>query len=316
MMKDNLKQAILLLSEGKLVSFPTETVYGLGADATQPDAVEKIYLLKNRPRFNPLIIHVSDFCRARRYGVFNEHATTLAQHYWPGPLTLVVPLAKQSSIAKNVTAGLTTIAIRCPNHPVAKKLLSQYIHPIAAPSANVSGYISPTNKQHVVDEFSDQVFVLPGDSSDVGIESTIVDCTTEGEVSILRPGFVTKEDLVSTLGIKVKTRGEDSDVNAPGQLKQHYSPITKLYLNVEKVINNGVCLNFGKTHLSGAFNLNLSPNTDLREAAANLFHYLRKADNLAQANNIKCICVAPIPNEGIGVAINDRLSRAASQDAL
>lgn len=309
----DLNKALDLLKKGEVVAFPTETVYGLGADATQFNAVEKIFALKNRPSFNPLIIHVASLEIAQCYGVFNEVAKKLACLYWPGPLTLVVPLLPDSKIASNVTAGLDTIAIRCPNHGVAQELMRHYNLPIAAPSANISGYVSPTKQQHVVDAFGVSVFSLAGDQSDVGLESTIIDCSSD-DLVILRPGFITREQIEEQTGFCVKEKTTFGAINAPGQLKQHYSPSTKLRMNALCAEANEVCLNFGETTLEGVFNFNLSASGCLKEAAANLFDYLRLADQIAQANNIRSMAVAPIPKKGVGVAINDRLSRAAAQN--
>jgi L-threonylcarbamoyladenylate synthase len=311
-MQQDIEKALNLLSAGEVVAFPTETVYGLGADATQSDAVKKIYTLKNRPSFNPLIIHVFNLEQAQKYGVFSELALKLAKEFWPGPLTLVVPLLPNTPIVQYVTAGLNTIAIRCPNHPVALALLEQYQNPLAAPSANISGYVSPTKASHVVDEFGEKVFVLPGGKSNVGLESTIVDCASE-ELSVLRPGFVTRDQIEAITGVAVFEKTTFDVVTAPGQLKHHYAPKTNVKINATEASGQDVCLNFGQSCLLGGAELNLSVSGSLEEAAANLFDYLRQADQISQARGYAQIVVAPIPNEGLGVAINERLQRAATE---
>lgn len=297
------------LAAGEVVAFPTETVYGLGADCTNDMAVKKIFTLKGRPAFNPLIIHVTDLSAACKYGVFNSRAITLAKKFWPGPLTLVVPLQKDVKVSSFVTAGLQTVAIRSPNHPVAQDLLKNYPNPIAAPSANISGYVSPTKYNHVHDEFGDNVFILPGDPSCIGLESTIVDCS-EDEISILRPGFITKENIERSLNVFVKEKTCVDAIKAPGQLKHHYSPNLPVRLNVKHVLPGEALLNFNQTSLTANVMLNLSPTGHLDEAASNLFDYLRYLD---KHTGVEGIAIAPIPNEGIGIAINERLGRAAAR---
>ncbi|MCP5322852.1 MAG: threonylcarbamoyl-AMP synthase [Candidatus Paracaedibacteraceae bacterium] len=304
-----IQTALLKLSSGEAMAFPTETVYGLGADCTNDSAVQKIFTLKGRPAFNPLIIHVSDIHMAFKYGEFNDTARTLANKFWPGPLTIVVPLNKNAKISSYVTAGLDTIAIRCPNHPVALDLLQQYNVPIAAPSANISGYVSPTKYEHVHDEFGDKVFIVPGDQSCIGLESTIVDCSVT-DVAILRPGFITKENIETILNMPLTEKTSSEVIKAPGQFKLHYSPKLPVRLNVTNVHPNEALLNFGQNALTADISLNLSPQGNLDEAATNLFDYLRKLD---KHPNITGIAVSPIPCEKIGVAINERLDRAASK---
>lgn len=307
---NKIETALLKLSEGEAVAFPTETVYGLGADCTNDSAVQKIFTLKGRPAFNPLIIHVPNLDMAFKYGKFNNTAQTLANKFWPGPLTLVVPLNKDAKISSFVTSGLETIAIRCPNHPVALDLLQQYNVPIAAPSANISGYVSPTKYEHVYDEFGDKVFIVPGDQSCIGLESTIIDCSVP-EIAILRPGFVTKENIETILNISVAEKTSSEVIKAPGQLKLHYSPKLPVRLNVTNVYPNEALLNFGQNALTADISLNLSPAGNLDEAAANLFDYLRKLD---KHPGITGIAISPIPYEKVGIAINERLHRAASKD--
>ncbi len=301
--------AITKLLNGQPVAFPTETVYGLGADCTNDQAVEKIFSLKGRPSFNPLIIHVLNLDTALKYGEFNRSALRLAQSFWPGPLTLVVPLRPGTNISQRVTAGLETIAIRIPDHPIALKLLKHYPNPIAAPSANKSGYVSPTKYEHVRNEFHDDVFIIPGDQSCIGLESTIVDCSDE-DVTILRPGFVTKTDLEKFLDMSVSEKSSTEAIKAPGQLKHHYSPSLPVRLNATSVFPNEALLTFGSNELTSDIVLNLSLSGNLDEAATNLFDFLRTLDKTNL--HITQIAVTPIPNIGVGLAINERLQRAAA----
>lgn len=307
---NNVSQAAQIINNGGVVAFPTETVYGLGADATNDLAVQQIYTLKGRPSFNPLIIHVANLDTALQYGIFNQSAMTLAHRFWPGPLTLVVPLRQQGIISKHVTAGLNTIAIRCPSHPVTLELLRLCHHPVAAPSANRSGYVSPTKYEHVKDEFGDGVFILPGDQSSVGLESTIIDCCAD-TICMLRPGTITQHDIEACLGVTVSEKTTVEVINAPGQLKSHYAPKHPMRLNVHEVQMSEALLCFGECKLHANHMLNLSPDGNLDEAAANLFDYMRALDKVA---SVKGIAVTPIPNIGIGVAINERLARAAARD--
>jgi L-threonylcarbamoyladenylate synthase len=306
---NDINTAIKKLLSGDVIAFPTETVYGLGADCTNDRAVEKIFALKGRPSFNPLIIHVSNLDHALKYGEFNASALRLAQTFWPGPLTLVVPLRSNNSISPRVTAGLNTIAIRVPEHPIALTLLDQYPNPIAAPSANKSGYISPTKYEHVFDEFQNEVFIIPGDQSCIGLESTIVDCSKES-VTILRPGSITKNDIENFLGVYVAEKSSTEVINAPGQLKHHYSPLLPVRLNATTISQNEALLTFGNAMLTAQAMLNLSPSGNLDEAAANLFDFLRALDKTNDF--ISQIAVSPIPNTGVGMAINERLNRAAA----
>lgn len=308
-MSNDIRLAIEKMRMGEVVAFPTETVYGLGADCTNTEAVRKIFLLKGRPSFNPLIIHVSNIDNALKYGEFNRSALRLAQAFWPGPLTLVVPLRKGHAISPLVTAGLETIAIRVPNHPLALELLDQYSNPVAAPSANKSGYVSPTKHEHVYDEFGSDIFIVKSDQSCIGLESTIVDCS-EDVVSILRPGFITRADLESFLEEPVKEGSAIVAIKAPGQLKHHYSPKLPVRLNVTSLYQDEALLTFGDCKLSASITLNLSTSGNLEEAAINLFDYLRRLDK--QSDSISGIAVTPIPNIDVGVAINERLSRAAA----
>jgi L-threonylcarbamoyladenylate synthase len=301
--------AITKLLNGEPVAFPTETVYGLGADCTNNQAVEKIFSLKGRPSFNPLIIHVANLNSALKYGEFNQSALRLARTFWPGPLTLVVPLRLGTNVSQRVTAGLQTIAIRVPNHPVALELLRHYPNPIAAPSANKSGYISPTKYEHVRNEFHEDVFIIPGDQSCIGLESTIVDCS-EDDIAILRPGFITKADIEALLEISVSEKSSTEAIKAPGQLKHHYSPSLPVRLNATSVFSDEALLTFGQSELTADVMLNLSPSGNLDEAAANLFDFLRTMDK--PNSKVTQIAVVPISNIGVGIAINERLQRAAT----
>ncbi len=305
-----LEQAAQRLRTSKLVSFPTETVYGLGANALNSLAVAKIFETKGRPQFNPLIVHVASLEAAQKIGKFDENALLLAEKFWPGPLTLVVQQQKDSGISDLVTAGLDTIAIRMPDHPVAQMLLKETQLPLAAPSANVSGHISPTTAQHVAEDFSDKdVLVIDGGATGVGIESTVVSCIGS-QVHILRPGSVTKEDLESVLDQSLSYDcDEEEKPVSPGQLLSHYAPNAQVRLNATDVKAGEALLAFGDNIPRGADNvINLSASGDLREAAARLFSALRELD----AGEEEKIAVMPIPDEGLGVAINDRLKRAAA----
>ncbi|MFY9589266.1 L-threonylcarbamoyladenylate synthase [Rickettsia endosymbiont of Halotydeus destructor] len=309
-----INKAAKFIREGRVVAFPTETVYGLGADATNEEACLKIFRLKNRPAINPLIVHVASLEQAKTIGEFNEIAELLATKLWPGPLSLVVPLKDIANIAAAVTAGLKTVALRMPAHPLALELIEKSGKPIAAPSANPSNYISPTNEQHVQEHFLDnpEVFILSPESyqSKYGLESTIIDTTLE-QPTILREGFITAETLERILGIKVFTVDSAAKVKAPGMLAKHYSPKVPVRLNATNLEDGEIALNFGSSNLQGEFALNLSISGDLAEAAANLYTHLRTLDNYAINHNITKIAIVPIPSISIGIAINDRLKRAA-----
>lgn len=309
-----INKAVTFIKSGKVVVFPTETVYGIGADATNNEACLKIFQFKNRPAINPLIVHVSSIEQAKEIGEFNELSEKIAEKFWSGPLSIVVPLKENANIAPSVTAGLKTVAIRMPSHPLALELIKQSNVPIAAPSANPSNYISPTNAEHVIKHFSGnvEIFILAPEiyQSEYGLESTIIDTTT-ATPTILREGFITAEILRKTLGIKILKTSESSHIKAPGMLAKHYSPKVSIRLNAINLNDNEIGLNFGDSNLAGIYSLNLSIKSDLIEAAANLYAYLRTLDDYAAAHNITCIAVAPIPEVNIGVAINDRLKRAA-----
>jgi L-threonylcarbamoyladenylate synthase len=303
-----------VLRAGGLVAFPTETVYGLGADATSESAVAAIYAAKERPSFNPLIAHVADFEAAQALAAFDSDARTLAQAFWPGPLTLVLPVLPGCPVSLLARAGLDSVALRVPAHPVAAAILRAAQRPIAAPSANRSGRVSPTTADHVAGDLDGRVdLIVDGGSCEVGVESTIVSCLSDG-VRILRPGGVAREDIERALGRGVEvlqhTAGPGPALLAPGMLASHYAPRAGVRLDARSANPGEAVLDFGG-QLAGAgarARLDLSPSHDLAEAAANLFAYLRKLD----ATGVDAIAVAPIPGTGLGAAINDRLQRAAA----
>lgn len=309
----DLARAAGLLRAGRLVAFPTETVYGLGADATDPVAVASIYAAKGRPGFNPLIAHVAGLEAARREGCFGSAAQRLAEAFWPGPLTLVVPVEASGSVCELARAGLASIALRVPSHPVALALLQAAARPVAAPSANRSGHVSPTTAQHVLDDLAGRLdAVVDGGDTPVGVESTVVACLEE-QVHLLRPGSITVEDLERVLGAPLSRTGVgDADAPlSPGRLAAHYAPNAFVRLNAERVLPGEALLAFGPLALPGAetaaAQVNLSPAGDLTQAAAMLYRALRLLD----ATGARMIAVAPIPEAGLGAAINDRLRRAA-----
>jgi len=294
---------------GELVAFPTETVYGLGADATQGRAVAAIFEAKGRPRFNPLIVHVADLAAARQLGVFGGQADRLAAAFWPGPLTLVVRQAEASPIAELATAGLDTIALRVPRHPAALALLAACGRPIAAPSANRSGHVSPTLAAHVAADLGTRVaMILDGGACAVGLESTVVDVTGPAPV-LLRLGGISARELAAVVGVEPILAGAGGDRPiAPGQLLNHYAPSVPVRLNARSAELGEALLAFGPdAPVAAGPSLNLSYTGDLRQAAANLFAALRQLD----AAGVTGIAVMPIPETGLGAAINDRLTRAA-----
>ncbi len=301
---DGFARAARILGAQGLVAFPTETVYGLGGDARSDLAVARIFEAKGRPRFNPLIVHVPDLAAAEEYAVFDAQALAVAAAFWPGPLTLVLPVRTDAGLSPLVTADLATVAIRIPAHPVAQALLRAFGGPLAAPSANPSGRVSPTRAGHVLDGLSGRIAaVLDGGACAVGIESTILGLV--GAPALLRPGGIPVEALEAMLG-PLPIGGNAEKPNAPGQLASHYAPGAALRLNAVAPTAGEVYLGFGP----GAADLNLSAMGDLVEAAANLFHLLRKADILAGPQGK--IAIAPIRDTGLGRAINDRLRRAAA----
>ncbi len=290
-----------LLRAGEIVAFPTETVYGLGADATRSDAVLKIYETKGRPRFNPLIVHVADIAMARQLVEFSPLAERLAA-FWPGPLTLVLPKRAGAGLSDLVTAGLDTVGIRIPSHTVALDLIRATALPLAAPSANPSGKLSPTTAEQVRRAFDGRVPVLDGGPSQSGVESTIL--AVEGDtVTQLRAGALPREEIEAALGRPITIASQHTAITAPGMLASHYAPNAALRLDAAAPTPGEAYLGFGP----GAATLNLSPSGDLREAARNLFAMLHELDAVSER-----IAVAPVPRHGLGEAINDRLRRAAA----
>lgn len=307
-------EAAAALQAGKLVAFPTETVYGLGADATNGRAVAQIFAAKGRPQFNPLIVHVLNLAAAERIAIFSSKARALAESLWPGPLTLVLKRRAGSGISDLVTAGLDTVAVRVPSHPVAQALLTACRLPLAGPSANRSGHVSTTTAAHVAADLGDKpALILDGGPTVHGLESTIVDATGE-TIVLLRPGAATREALERALGEPVASVGPSeatNDVNpsSPGQLTSHYAPRARVRLNADNLRPDEVLLAFGPSlPCPESRVVNISPTGDLVEAATNLFAALRQLD----AMGVETIAVMPIPNTGLGEAINDRLNRAAA----
>ena len=307
--------AARVLAEGGLVAFPTETVYGLGADAANPAAVAGIYRAKGRPAFNPLIAHVGDLTAARRIARFDAAAAALAEAFWPGPLTLVLPKADHCAVADLATAGLDTVAVRIPAHPVAREILRVFGGPVVAPSANISGHVSPTTAAHVQSDLAGRIdLIVDGGPVAVGVESTIIGCFDEP--MLLRPGGLPRAEIERVLGRALRqapTEAESGSAQplAPGMLASHYAPRAHVRLNAQRLEPGEALLGFGLGAISGidaaSMVMNLSERGDLDEAAANLFGHLRALDS----KGVRTIAVMPIPNEGLGEAINDRLRRAA-----
>ncbi len=296
------------LAKGGLVAFPTETVYGLGADASSGKAVARIFEAKGRPQFNPLIVHLADASLAAAHATLPHIAVTLAAEFWPGPLTLVLP-CRPSQIDPLVTAGGDTIALRVPGHPVAQALLRRVDRPIAAPSANRSGGVSPTTADHVRASLGDRVdLILDGGPCPGGLESTIVDLTGDAPV-MLRPGLIDLAALAAVVGDDILDPPSDGAVRAPGMLVSHYAPLAQVRINAKVARPGEAFLAYGPGYPeTGSMLRNLSPGGDLVEAAANLFAMLHDLDRMEIAG----IAVAPIPEVGLGVPINDRLRRAAA----
>jgi L-threonylcarbamoyladenylate synthase len=295
-----------VLSEGGLVAIPTETVYGLAADAANPEAVARIYEAKGRPRFNPLIAHVASLKMAEAEAEFSDLARLCAEKFWPGPLTMVLPARPGGQVSDLARAGLDTVAVRWPAHLAARSLIAAFGRPLVAPSANRSGHVSPTRAEHVIADLGDRIdLILDGGPCDVGMESTILGFEGEAPV-LLRPGGVPTAALADALGRPVRAHNADAAINAPGQLKSHYAPNARLRLNADAPEAGEGYLGFGPGSVAG---LNLSPSGDLVEAASKLFAMLRALDA-----RFERIAVAPIPGTGLGEAINDRLQRAAYRE--
>lgn len=294
-----------ILSKGNCIGLPTETVYGLAADATNGLGVARIFEMKGRPKFNPLICHVSNVEMAKEYGEVEGIALKLAEAFWPGPLTMVVPVKDDASLHPLVTANLGTVGLRQPKG-IASEIIDHYGKPLAAPSANRSGKISPTTAQHVTNEFPDLTVVDNG-ACTVGLESTIVKID-DGSLTLLRPGAITSEMIAEVTGALPEAYSSGK-IEAPGMMKSHYAPNAKVHLNITSFSSTSAILGFGdvENHNNQPI-YNLSKNEDLREAAANLYAGLKTLDE----SGAQLIEVSPIPNEGLGVAINDRLNRAAA----
>ncbi|MGQ8633211.1 L-threonylcarbamoyladenylate synthase [Agrobacterium sp. DKPNP3] len=308
-----LQASVAELSAGRPIALPTETVYGLAADATNPAAITSIYETKGRPQFNPLICHMADLAMAERYAVLDPVSRTLAEAFWPGPLTLVLPLRPGSGIHSLATAGLDTVGIRVPQG-FAGDLIRHFDRPLAAPSANSSGKISPTSAAHVEADLGQKInLILDGGAASVGVESTIVKVEADGRVRLLRPGGIVTAEIERVAGLRLERPEKASAaIEAPGMLASHYAPGATVRLNATSVLPGEALIRFGGIAISGEERahavLDLSPAGDLAEAAANLFDYLKAAD----ASGADTIAITTIPTHGLGEAINDRLSRAAA----
>ena len=311
--QDSLKKAVLFLKNAKLVAIKTETVYGLACESSSSIAIKKVYNLKKRPLFNPLIIHVNSIELAEKISVINDDSRKIMEEFWPGPLTLILTRKKNNLVHELAVSGLETIAIRIPSSEFVLKLISKLNKPVAAPSANESGYISSTDAAHVVDSFGEKVdLIIDSGRTEYGVESTILDMTTN-PYEIKRLGVIDYKTITQKLGKKVKNLNFKEKKllrpNSPGQMLKHYAPKTPLRLNIDKPNLDDAFLDFGnKNTISHQPTLNLSKTSDLKEAAFNLFYFLRKLDKYSK----KRIVVAPIPDQGIGKTINERLKRAAS----
>jgi L-threonylcarbamoyladenylate synthase len=309
---DDIALAAALLKAGDLVGMPTETVYGLAADATQGEAVAAIYAAKGRPSFNPLISHVASLEQALEHGVFNADALRLAEAFWPGPLTLVVPFRPTSAVSDLARAGLDTIALRVPSHPVARALIAGAGVPVAAPSANLSGRVSPTTAADVIGDLGVRVaVVIDAGACEVGLESTIISCIGDKVVQ-LRPGGLARESVTRVLGREMDLAIPDATLRSPGLLESHYAPFATLRMNATVFRDNDAILAFGTIKLpefpANRPIENLSPTSNLLQAAARLFSALRELD----AHHPATIAAVPIPAGGLGEAINDRLLRASA----
>lgn len=307
---NDISGAARIIKNGGLVAMPTETVYGLAADATNETAVARIFEAKGRPQFNPLIIHVSGLDMARTYVETPPLAQKLMAEFWPGPLTLVLPRKQDSNLSLLVSAGLDTVGVRMPRHELAQALISAVDRPLAAPSANRSGTISPTRAEHVKESLGERIdMILDGGPCPIGVESSIVKIDGDA-ATLLRPGGVARDEIERALGQTLSSA--HGKIEAPGMMTSHYAPSAMMRLNASDPAPGEVYIGFGKVTGHGATALNLSETSDLTEAAANLFAYLRKADHFTKTHGLKTIAVAPIPMQGLGEAINDRLARAAA----
>ncbi len=310
--KKSLVVASSILENGGLVAFPTETVYGLGADAFNVKAVAKVFKVKGRPSSNPLIVHVKDLEMASELARFDDTSRHLAKIFWPGPLTLILPIKKSSEIPDIVTANSGYIALRTPSNPIIQNLIELFGKPIVGPSANLSGKISSTSPNHVLSYFDGKIdAIIDGEDCPIGLESTILMCDLT-KIQILRLGFVTEKEISEKLSdLKIESSLQGKSVPSPGSKFRHYSPETPIAINCLEKGQDEILIGFGE---NADAEFNLSEKGDLVEAAKNLYHILREADRKAQSTNSTRIVVSPVPNSGLGLAINDRLERAARKD--
>ena len=306
-----IQQAYEILTNGELLAIPSETVYGLGADATSDSAISKIYKLKKRPHINPLILHVSSIHMVEQFAETNQLFYLLSNYFWPGPLTMILNQKKNNNISELATSNLSSVAVRLPDNKIFQNIIEKFNNPIAAPSANISGHISPTNPYHVYEDFGEEIkLIIDGGQSEKGVESTVIDIRSN-DIIILRHGPITQKMLENRVDCKIKKKGSNKKILSPGQMFKHYSPSKKLIINSIKPTKNCSFLGFSNIMPDEKFDgiaLNLSNNGDLNEAASNLFKMLRFLDK----TDTQEIVVAPIPNKDIGFAINDKLKRASS----
>ena len=306
-----IQQAYEILSNGELLAIPSETVYGLGADATSDSAISKIYKLKKRPHINPLILHVSNIKMVEQFTETNPLFYLLSNYFWPGPLTMILNQKKNNNISELATSNLSSVAVRLPDNKIFQNIIEKFNNPIAAPSANISGNISPTNPYHVYEDFGEEIkLIIDGGQSEKGVESTVIDIRSN-DIIILRHGPITQKMLENKVDCKIKKKGSNKKILSPGQMFKHYSPSKKLIINSIKPTKNCSFLGFSNIMPDEKFDgiaLNLSNSGDLNEAASNLFKMLRFLDK----TDTQEIVVAPIPNKDIGFAINDKLKRASS----
>ena len=306
-----IQQAYEILSNGELLAIPSETVYGLGADATSDSAISRIYKIKKRPHINPLILHVSNINMVEQFAETNTLFYSLSKYFWPGPLTVILNQKKNNGISKLATPNLSSVAVRLPDNKIFQNIIEKFNNPIAAPSANISGNISPTNPYHVYEDFGEEIkLIVDGGQSEKGVESTVVDVRSN-DIIILRDGPITQKMLENKVDCKIKKKGSNKNILSPGQMFKHYSPSKKLIINSIKPTKNCSFLGFNNIMPDEKFDgiaLNLSIGGDLNEAASNLFKMLRFLDK----TDTQEIVVAPIPNKDVGLAINDKLKRASS----
>ena len=306
-----IQQAFEILSNGEILAIPSETVYGLGADATSDSAISRIYKIKKRPHINPLILHVSNINMVEQFAETNTLFYSLSKYFWPGPLTVILNQKKNNGISKLATSNLSSVAVRLPDNNIFQNIIEKFNNPIAAPSANISGNISPTNPYHVYEDFGEEIkLIIDGGQSEKGVESTVVDVRSN-DIIILRDGPITQKMLENKVDCKIKKKGSNKNILSPGQMFKHYSPSKKLIINSIKPTKNCSFLGFNNIMPDEKFDgiaLNLSIGGDLNEAASNLFKMLRFLDK----TDTQEIVVAPIPNKDIGFAINDKLKRASS----